>query len=77
MAVADAVPLSDPDALIERLTALIGGDAALVVAVAVMGFSRKEAGHVLGFGHDAARKRYQRAIVKLREELGDACDVPF
>lgn len=44
----------------------IGTDAALVLAVAVNGETQVEAGLRLGIGHEAARKRYQRAIRRLR-----------
>ena len=61
--------------LLHRLRMIVGVDAALVVAVAVMGFSQREAGLALGIGHDAARKRYQRALAKLRAT--GTTDVPL
>ena len=47
------------------LRSLSAGDSLLVLAVAVGGFTQKEAGQRLGIGHDAARKRFQRALKKL------------
>ncbi|MEZ5913464.1 MAG: sigma factor-like helix-turn-helix DNA-binding protein [Paracoccaceae bacterium] len=67
---AEALPPSDlhgdPARLLDRLSRVVGQDAALVLAVAVMGATQKEAGRALGLGHEAARKRYQRALQKLR-----------
>ena len=48
---------------------LIGADAALVIRVAVEGFSQAEAAVELGLSEAAARKRYQRATRKLRDAL--------
>lgn len=60
----------DPDAasarVFEHLDRAVGGDAGLVFAVAVQGHSQRAAGEMLGIGHDAARKRYQRALERLR-----------
>ena len=61
------LPDAGPDALVIWLRDSIGEDAALVVAVAVLGLSQKEAATGFGLSHDAARKRYQRAIARLRE----------
>ena len=57
------------DLLRSRLVRLIGDDADLVIAVAVEGDSQAEAALRLGISHDAARKRYQRAVKRLRHEL--------
>jgi RNA polymerase sigma-70 factor (ECF subfamily) len=46
---------------------LIGGDATLVIRVAVEGFSQAEVAIDLGLSEPAARKRYQRATRKLRD----------
>ncbi len=43
----------------------VGSDAELVMAVAVFGFSQKEAARALGLSYDVARKRYQRAMASL------------
>lgn len=45
---------------------VIGDDAALVVAVAINGEHQHEAARRLGLAPEAARKRYQRAIARLR-----------
>lgn len=44
---------------------MIGDDADLVVAVVIVGESQREAAGRLGISHDAARKRYQRSMVRL------------
>ena len=51
----------------QHLQRLIGADAGLVLAVAVGGFTQGEVSRAMGIGHDAARKRYQRATARLRE----------
>ena len=45
---------------------LVGGDATLVIRVAVEGFTQAEVALQLGLSEEATRKRYQRATVKLR-----------
>ncbi len=62
---AEAPASTSPDRALQRLKPLIGEDAGLVVAVVLMGFTQKEAAQALGMSHDAARKRYQRALAKL------------
>ena len=44
-------------------------DAALVIDVVVRGASQREAAAVRGLSHDAGRKRYQRALARLRAAL--------
>lgn len=66
---------ADPGALLPWLRAAIPRDAELVIAVAVLGLSQKEAAHALGISHDVARKRYQRALETLRAVFSDG-DVP-
>ncbi len=44
----------------------IGTHSDLVMAVAVDGFTEREAAEQLGISYDAARKRYQRALGRLR-----------
>lgn len=56
----------DARRLPQRLRRVIGTDAALVMAVAVAGFTQGEAGAAIGIGHDAARKRYRRAMTRLQ-----------
>lgn len=48
---------------------LLGDDALLVIRVAIEGFSQAEVGVELGLTEAAARKRYQRAMRKLRDAL--------
>jgi RNA polymerase sigma-70 factor (ECF subfamily) len=55
--------------LLRDLRLLLGADAILVIRVAVEGFSQAEAGVELGLSEAAARKRYQRAIRRLRDAL--------
>jgi DNA-directed RNA polymerase specialized sigma24 family protein len=45
---------------------LVGGDATLVIRVAVEGFTQAEVALDLGLSEEATRKRYQRATLKLR-----------
>ena len=49
---------------------LIGGDAVLIIRVAVEGFTQAEVAVELGLSEEAARKRYQRAAQRLRTALG-------
>lgn len=53
----------------ELLARMVGADADLVVAVVVLGEGQDEAAGRLGIGHDAARKRFQRALRRIRERL--------
>jgi len=49
-----------------HLRSLIGPEAELVTAIAIHGEPQNEAATRLGISHAAARKRYQRALTKLR-----------
>ncbi|HQG03873.1 MAG TPA: hypothetical protein PK838_06075, partial [Thermoleophilia bacterium] len=51
------------------LVPVVGEDADLLVAVLVLDETQREAGERLGLTHDAARKRFQRALRRLREHL--------
>jgi len=51
------------------LKTIIGADAELLLAVLVMDETQREAGERLGLTHDAARKRFQRGLARLREHL--------
>ncbi len=53
----------------QALSSLRGQDAALVLAVAVEGLSQREVAERFGIGHEAARKRYCRALARLRQDL--------
>lgn len=55
-----------------RLVPVVGADADLVVDVAVRGERQHEAAARLGSTPAATRKRYQRAIGRLRKEFGAA-----
>ena len=61
----------DEDVAVLRdwLKPLVGADAELLVAVLVLDETQREAGERLGLSHDAARKRFQRALGRLREHL--------
>ena len=72
----------DADAATIRLVRLIepmvGDDASLVVAIAVLGEEQAVAAEALGLRPDAGRKRYQRALQRLRtllaeKNVGDPC----
>ena len=54
------------------LTESVGDDAELLLAVLVLGQSQREAGARLGLSHDAARKRFQRALGRARTQLAAA-----
>jgi hypothetical protein len=51
------------------LVSLIGADAELVIAVAILGELQNEAAARLAVSPGAARKRYQRAVARLRTHL--------
>lgn len=58
--------------IVDRLRPSIGEDAALFVAVAVQDFRQDEAAQTLGCSPAAARKRYQRALGRVRREFETA-----
>lgn len=68
-------PRLDPDedvrALRELLAGIVGDDADLVIGAAVYGESQREVGERLGLSHDAARKRFQRAMDRIRAHFAD------
>lgn len=64
-------PLAEDAAFPNDLHKLLGADALLVIRVAIEGYSQIEAGAELGLTEAAARKRYQRALHKLREALAE------
>jgi DNA-directed RNA polymerase specialized sigma24 family protein len=53
-------------ALEDELRRMIGIDALLVIRVAIEGYSQAEVAAEFGLTHEAARKRYQRAMRRLR-----------
>jgi len=64
--VSDAPAAASKILLRNDLVELIGADAALVIRVAIDGFTQAEAAAELGIPMEAARKRYQRAMKRLR-----------
>lgn len=60
-------PELDPQQLLAELTRLIGVDADLVLRVVIDGYTQAEAGQQLGLSEPAARKRFQRALKRLRD----------
>ncbi|MBI5531794.1 MAG: sigma-70 family RNA polymerase sigma factor [Deltaproteobacteria bacterium] len=50
------------------LEPIVGEDAELLVAVLVLEETQREAGERLGLSHDAARKRFQRALERVRQQ---------
>lgn len=58
--------------VLSTLRQYVGPDADLVMAVAVFGFSQKEAAHALGLSYDATRKRFQRAMARLTAAIDPA-----
>lgn len=56
-------------ALREHLVPVIGADADLVLAVAVLDLDQHEAAKRLGIAHEVARKRFQRALRRVRAQL--------
>ena len=62
-------PDDEIEALREMLADIVGEDADLVIGATLYGFTQREIGERLGLSHEAARKRYQRAMAQLREHL--------
>jgi len=56
-------------ALRRWLEPIVGEDVELLVSVLVVEETQHEAGRRLGLSHEAARKRYQRALARLRAHL--------
>jgi RNA polymerase sigma-70 factor (ECF subfamily) len=63
----------DARRLPDRLAGILGNDAALVLAVLVEGRSQAEAGAAMGLGSEASRKRFQRAVARLRGAADRLC----
>lgn len=67
-------PIGDTDtddfaALRAWLVRVVGADAELVLAVLVLEETQREAGARLGLSNEAARKRFQRALARLRAHV--------
>lgn len=73
VALMSGAPDTDHDvvALRNHLRHLLGVDAHLVLLVVVGGCTQREAGEMLGLSHDAARKRFRRAIARLKNLYAD------
>jgi DNA-directed RNA polymerase specialized sigma24 family protein len=67
----------DVAALRRRLWPTIGTDADLLLAVVALGETQREAGERLGLSPDASRKRYQRALDRLRKHLAASLSHPI
>jgi hypothetical protein len=68
-------PDEEAKQLRQLLTPVVGPDTDLVIAVLLLGHSQAEAALALGIAHDAARKRLQRAVARLRKHFGSACPI--
>lgn len=65
---ADSIEQMDrPEAIAAAAASALGEDGVLLTAVHIAGFSQKEAATLLGISHDAARKRCQRAMRRLKK----------
>jgi len=64
------VDANDFVAVKQWLTGIVQGEADLVIGVVLYGFDLHELADGLGIAHDAARKRFQRAIKRMREHAG-------
>lgn len=62
-----ADPELEPEQLLAELTRLIGVDAELVLRVMIDGYTQAEAGKQMGLSEPAARKRFQRALKRVRD----------
>lgn len=61
--------LGDNDDLEDTILAVAGKDAPLVIGAALYGASQKALAEELGISHSASRKRYRRAVVRVRRAL--------
>ena len=64
-------PATEDAHLQNDLAQLLGADVLLVIRVAIEGYSQIEVAAELGLTEAAARKRYQRAMRKLRDALAE------
>ena len=62
-------PDEDVEALRDLLIDIVGEDADLVLGATVYGLTQREVGERLGLSHDATRKRFQRAIERIRQHF--------
>ena len=54
----------------DELVSIVGIDAGLVLGALIYGEGQQELAQRLGLSHEAARKRYQRAVARVRTLLG-------
>jgi len=57
-----------PERIMSAAGSALGADGLLLAAVHIAGFTQKEAAERLGISHEAARKRCQRALARLRQQ---------
>ncbi len=62
-------PRCDVDGLRSRLEPIVGADADLLAGVLGLGETQREAAERLGIGYEAARKRFARAMVRVRSHF--------
>lgn len=62
----DLAPEAEVAAIRALLVPIVGDDADLVIGAAIYGDSQHELADQLGITHEAARKRFQRALARLR-----------
>ena len=60
-----------PEAILSAVQAMLGEDGLLLGAIHIAGFSQKDVAGLLGITHDAARKRCQRAIARLKNNFDE------
>jgi DNA-directed RNA polymerase specialized sigma24 family protein len=63
-------PEDDVETLRDLLIGIVGGDADIVLGATVYGLSQREVAERLGLSHEVTRKRYQRAIDRIRRHFG-------
>ena len=66
-----STPTTRAARLVDLIEPIVGADAQLVVAIAVAGERQHAAAEALGLKPEAGRKRYQRALRRLRVSFED------
>jgi DNA-directed RNA polymerase specialized sigma24 family protein len=62
-------PDEDVEALRDLLIGIVGRDADIVLGATLYALSQREVAERLGLSHEVTRKRYQRAIDRIRRHL--------